>query len=107
MSAQPARDSFEKRTTEPPGRMSTMTDTADYDTPRNQTPGLDDADGAQLRPPQAAPDLDEIATADPPVELIDEEPTVPVVPMQADEFRCASCYLVHHRSRLVHRTDGS
>jgi hypothetical protein len=26
---------------------------------------------------------------------------VTVVPMRADEFRCAGCFLVHHRSQLA------
>ena len=30
-----------------------------------------------------------------------EELTVKVLPKQADEFTCASCFLVHHRSRLA------
>ncbi|MEU7872458.1 DUF4193 family protein [Dactylosporangium sp. NPDC049140] len=31
----------------------------------------------------------------------DEEMSVPVVPMRADEFRCVRCFLVHHRSRIA------
>jgi len=31
----------------------------------------------------------------------DEELTVRVIPKQADEFTCTSCFLVHHRSRLA------
>jgi hypothetical protein len=30
-----------------------------------------------------------------------EELTVRVLPKQDDEFTCASCFLVHHRSRLA------
>lgn len=33
--------------------------------------------------------------------LSGEELTVKVVPKQADEFTCARCFLVHHRSRLA------
>ncbi len=29
-----------------------------------------------------------------------------VVPKQADEFTCASCFLVHHRSRLASEENG-
>ncbi|HEX7461698.1 MAG TPA: DUF4193 family protein [Dermatophilaceae bacterium] len=49
----------------------------------------DDADplDSQLNPPDA--------------DLSGEEWTVPVIPRQADEFTCASCYLVHHRSQLA------
>lgn len=42
----------------------------------------------------------------PGADLSGEELTVPVVPMQADEFRCMRCFLVHHRSRLAARPDG-
>ncbi len=35
------------------------------------------------------------------LEVVDEELSVPVVPMRADEFRCGRCFLVHHRSRLA------
>jgi hypothetical protein len=83
-----------------------MADTPDYDAPRHPVAELDE-DVVQLKTPQAAPDLDETAIAEPKVDLIDEEPTVTVVPMLTDEFQCTSCYLVHHRSRLVRRADGS
>jgi hypothetical protein len=33
--------------------------------------------------------------------LSGEDLTVKVLPKQADEFTCASCFLVHHRSRLA------
>ena len=36
----------------------------------------------------------------PGADLADEELTVKVLPMQADEFRCSRCFLVHHRSQL-------
>ncbi|GAA0711592.1 DUF4193 family protein [Dactylosporangium roseum] len=39
-------------------------------------------------------------------ESVDEEMSVPVVPMRADEFRCGRCYLVHHRSRRAGGHDG-
>ncbi|HEX7660241.1 MAG TPA: DUF4193 domain-containing protein [Pseudonocardiaceae bacterium] len=35
-----------------------------------------------------------------------EELTVKVLPKQADEFTCARCFLVHHRSRLAEEHDG-
>jgi hypothetical protein len=38
--------------------------------------------------------------------LSEDELTVRVVPQQADEFTCASCFLVHHRSRLARETRG-
>lgn len=38
--------------------------------------------------------------------LSGDEPTVRVLPKQADEFTCARCFLVHHRSRLVRDARG-
>lgn len=38
--------------------------------------------------------------------LSGEELTVKVVPKQADEFTCSSCFLVHHRSRLAREKNG-
>jgi hypothetical protein len=35
-----------------------------------------------------------------------EELVVRVIPKQADEFTCSSCFLVHHRSRLASGRDG-
>ena len=35
-----------------------------------------------------------------------EELTVKVLPKQADEFTCAKCFLVHHRSRLAEQHNG-
>ncbi|MCT7659465.1 DUF4193 domain-containing protein [Mycobacterium deserti] len=37
----------------------------------------------------------------PDVDLSGEELTVRVIPKQADEFTCASCFLVQHHSRLA------
>ncbi|MEV0153797.1 DUF4193 family protein [Micromonospora sp. NPDC050686] len=42
----------------------------------------------------------------PGAELSGEEVTVAVVPMQPDEFRCARCFLAHHRSQLAGQPDG-
>ncbi|MDP9094896.1 MAG: DUF4193 domain-containing protein [Actinomycetota bacterium] len=38
--------------------------------------------------------------------LSGEELTVRVLPKQDDEFTCASCFLVHHRSRLARKRNG-
>ena len=55
-------------------------------------------------------DIDETDTAEsfelPGADLSGEELSVRVVPKQADEFTCSSCFLVHHRSRLA-RMDGN
>lgn len=57
-----------------------------------------DADAAVL-------DVDDGDPADsfelPDADLSGEELTVRVVPKQADEFTCSSCFLVQHRNRLA------
>jgi len=42
----------------------------------------------------------------PGADLLDEELTVPVVPMSAYEFRCSRCFLVHHQSQRVPGRNG-
>ncbi len=42
----------------------------------------------------------------PGADLSDEEFVVRVIPKQADEFTCSSCFLVHHRSRLARGRHG-
>jgi hypothetical protein len=55
-------------------------------------------------------DLDEAEAAEnfdlPGADLSGEELTVAVVPMQSDEFRCARCFLVQHRSQLAGQSNG-
>ncbi len=42
----------------------------------------------------------------PGADLSGEEFTVRVLPKQADEFTCSSCFLVHHRQRLALQKNG-
>ncbi|MGE2692306.1 DUF4193 domain-containing protein [Mycolicibacterium pulveris] len=42
----------------------------------------------------------------PGADLSGEELTVRVLPKQADEFTCSSCFLVQHQSRLALRSGG-
>lgn len=42
----------------------------------------------------------------PGADLSHEELTVRVLPRQADEFTCASCFLVRHRSQLAEERKG-
>lgn len=42
----------------------------------------------------------------PGADLSSEELSVTVVPKQADEFTCSSCFLVQHRSRLRMSSSG-
>ena len=55
-------------------------------------------------------DVDENDTAEgidlPGADLSNEELSVRVLPRQADEFTCSSCFLVHHRSRLAGERNG-
>jgi hypothetical protein len=42
----------------------------------------------------------------PGADLSHEELAVRVLPRQADEFTCSSCFLVHHRSQLANTKNG-
>ena len=88
----------------------------DYDAPRrNETDdmGEDSLDELKARRNEAQSsvvDVDESDTAEsfelPGADLSGEELTVKVLPMQQDEFRCARCFLVHHRSQLAVERNG-
>jgi hypothetical protein len=82
----------------------------DYDSPR--TVDTEEApeqslEALKARRAEAAADLgDDVdpfeAELDiPGGDLAGEEFNVRVLPRQADEFTCSSCYLVHHRSQLA------
>lgn len=84
--------------------------TVDYDAPRRtqaepEDESLEDLAGRRKDAATAVIDVDEADGVDPyelpGADLSDEELTVRVIPKQADEFTCASCFLVHHRSRLA------
>ena len=92
-----------------------MTSTTDYDAPRRNVADLDEDSLEELKARRAAVastmvDLDETDAAEnfelPGADLSDEELTVAVVPMRADEFRCSRCFLVHHRSQLAAERNG-
>jgi len=55
-------------------------------------------------------DEDEVEAAEafelPGADLSHEELSVQVLPRQADEFTCSSCFLVHHRSQLAEDRGG-
>lgn len=81
----------------------------DYDAPRN--PVLEDQPDESLEALTAQrsvthgvdTDAEDIAETFelPGADLSGEELSVRVVPKQADEFTCTSCFLVFHRSRLA------
>lgn len=88
--------------------------TVDYDAPRrapvDADESLEDLAGRRNDPAAAVSDIDEPDVIEsyelPGADLSDEELIVRVVPKQADEFTCSSCFLVHHRSRLAHGRNG-
>ncbi len=88
--------------------------TVDYDAPRRATvdadESLEELAVGRSETTTAVIDLDETDAAEsyelPGADLSDEELVVRVIPKQADEFTCSSCYLVHHRSRLARGCSG-
>jgi hypothetical protein len=92
-----------------------MSKPIDYDALRQPAAELED-DGLRALDAlsgverSARVDLDEAEAADnfdvPDADLSGEELTVPVVPMQPDEFRCGRCFLVQHRSQLARGFNG-
>ncbi len=93
--------------------------TTDYDTPRPSSvedPDTDPLDAISTARKEAQSpnvDLDETDTADgielPGADLTalsGDELTMPVIPRQADEFTCTSCFLVQHRTRLASAAGG-
>lgn len=85
-----------------------MASTTDYDAPRTLNGEHDSLEELQARKAVAgstALDVDEAESAEtfelPGADQLDEELTVSVVPMQADEFRCSRCFLLRHRTQRV------
>ena len=87
----------------------------DYDAPRKTDDDLSEDSIEELKARRVdkttgAVDEDEIEAAEgfelPGADLSNEELSVRVLPRQADEFTCTSCFLVHHRSQLAN-TKGS
>lgn len=87
----------------------------DYDAPRKteEDPGTASIEELQARrsdTQSAVVDVEETDTAEgfelPGADLSGEELLVRVVPPQDDEFTCASCFLVRHRSQVALEKDG-
>ena len=83
----------------------------DYDAPRRDEVDLGEDSIEELKSRRTdaqsgSVDIDETDVAEtfelPGADLADEELSVRVLPMQADEFRCSRCFLVHHRSQLAY-----
>ncbi|MGV9861752.1 DUF4193 domain-containing protein [Rhodococcus koreensis] len=83
----------------------------DYDAPRvtesdeSTDTSLEQLTASRIDTQSPAVDVEDSDTAEsfelPGADLSGEELTVRVLPKQADEFTCTSCFLVHHRSRLA------
>lgn len=86
----------------------------DYDAPRKQDENNDESSIEELNAHRSemqsgAVDEDENAAAEsfelPGADLSNEELNVVVLPAQDDEFTCASCFLVRHRSQIARQED--
>lgn len=87
----------------------------DYDAPRKSDEEMSEDSLEELKSRRndkqsGQVDEDEVEAAEafelPGVDLSHEELTVRVLPRQADEFTCASCFLVKHRSQLAETRGG-
>lgn len=87
----------------------------DYDAPRKteeevQEDSLEELKTRRNDKNSGKVDEDEVEAAEafelPGADLSHEELTVRVLPRQADEFTCASCFLVKHRSQLSKTQSG-
>lgn len=87
----------------------------DYDAPRNTneedaTQSIEELKSARQGSQTAVLDVDENDTAEgidlPGADLSGEELQVRVIPVQADEFTCSSCFLVRHRSQKALEKNG-
>ena len=90
----------------------------DYDAPRRDEAelgedSLEELKARRVDTQSASVDVDEAEAAESfelpgadLAELTEDELPVRVLPMQDDEFRCARCFLVHHRSQLAYEKNG-
>ena len=88
----------------------------DYDAPRKtddddlNEDSLEELKSRRVDKGASSVDVDETEQAEgfelPGADLSGEELSVRVIPKQADEFTCSSCFLVHHRSRLASEKGG-
>ena len=87
----------------------------DYDAPRKTEEDLSEDSLEELKARRSdkssgVVDEDETEAAEgfelPGADLSGEELSVRVLPRQADEFTCSSCFLVHRRSQLAFEKNG-
>ncbi|HET8958518.1 MAG TPA: DUF4193 domain-containing protein [Microcella sp.] len=81
----------------------------DYDAPRKTDDDTDSIQALQERVPDKMSGVVDVDDSDNPgfelagQDLADLDLDVVVLPPQADEFTCVSCFLVKHRSQLDHQ----
>ena len=87
----------------------------DYDSPRKTDDeltedSLQELQARRMDKSSTAIDIDPDDVAEslelPGADLSNEELSFRVIPRQADEFTCSSCFLVHHRSQLAENGRG-
>jgi Domain of unknown function (DUF4193) len=87
----------------------------DYDSPRKtddelNEDSLQELQARRMDKSSTAIDLDPDDVAEslelPGADLSNEDLSIQVIPRQADEFTCSSCFLVHHRSQLADDRGG-
>jgi hypothetical protein len=87
----------------------------DYDSPRKtddelNEDSLQELQARRMDKSSTAIDLDPDDVAEslelPGADLSNEDLSIKVIPRQADEFTCSSCFLVHHRSPLADDRGG-
>jgi hypothetical protein len=87
----------------------------DYDSPRKTDDdvtedSLQELQARRMDKSSTAIDIDPDDIAEslelPGADLSNEELSFRVIPRQADEFTCSSCFLVHHRSQLADNRSG-
>lgn len=88
----------------------------DYDAPRKtdedeEATSLEELQKQRNDKNSGQVDVDEADAAEgfelPGADLSGEQLSIQVLPVQADEFTCSSCFLVHHRSQLAHARHGA
>jgi len=94
---------------------SKATMATDYDSPRKTDEeltedSLQELQARRMDKSSTSIDLDPDDVAEslelPGADLSNEELSFRVIPRQADEFTCSSCFLVHHRSQLAETRKG-
>jgi hypothetical protein len=87
----------------------------DYDSPRKTDEeltedSLQELQARRMDKSSSTIDIDPDDVAEslelPGADLSNEELSFRVIPRQADEFTCSSCFLVHHRSQLAEDRNG-